>query len=221
MPPRSRASTPNRLHTRSSMIHASPGLHHPISTSTTPLDSSLNSFIELNDSLNDFDKNFHKIHDIHQDLTSFNESFSSFLYGLQVNAYIVEFNEIPEDLKKFDNLDIDSKIEKLEQELNQKPITKVIETKDETGDIDESLGTDADGSFIIQPKSRLSEQGRRIRETSRTQQAQPARSRTTSTSTTSTNPRTTTRPRTIPTTTKNSRIPVGKRKDINQRPPFR
>lgn len=150
----SRGSTPHRL-SRPSTIFPSPGLHYDIDAHTTPLDSFTPSFSELSDSLVDLDSNIQQIQRVHESLTSFNESFSSFLYGLQINAYTVEFNELPQ-LKNFKNDEIREKIAKLEEYFSEKeavPIVAPIHADDTY------LTNDDDGSFIAHPTTTTAKSG--------------------------------------------------------------
>jgi DASH complex subunit DAM1 len=135
----SRSSTPHRL-SRPSNILPSPGLHYDIDPTRTPLDNFSPSFAELNDNLVDLDSNIQQIQQVHESLVSFNESFSSFLYGLQINAYTVEFNEIP-NLKNFKDDEIREKIKKLEDYFQEQE-----RAADET-----YLTNDDEGSFIAHP----------------------------------------------------------------------
>lgn len=156
MSKKSRASTPHRLTTTPSHLLPSPGSHFPIDPQQTPLDKLSPQLIELNDSLGDLDSNIQSLQGIHESLTSFNESFGSFLYALQVNAYVVEFNEVPGNFKEFGKLkDVNSKIAKLESLLQERQ----NDTHGGGGPIenhnadDTYMTNDEDGSFIVQPKS--------------------------------------------------------------------
>lgn len=51
--------------------------------------------IELNDGLAMLDQNLQHLQMMHESITSFNESFSAFLYGIEMNAWCVEFSEAP------------------------------------------------------------------------------------------------------------------------------
>jgi DASH complex subunit DAM1 len=39
--------------------------------------------------------NFHDLREMHDSISRFNENFASFLYGLNLNAYCVDFPEAP------------------------------------------------------------------------------------------------------------------------------
>lgn len=59
-----------------------------------PLDSLDVAFAELSDSFSDFAANIQQIVELGQGISRFNESFASFLYGLNVNAFCVDFAEV-------------------------------------------------------------------------------------------------------------------------------
>jgi DASH complex subunit DAM1 len=60
-----------------------------------PLDSLEPAFAELSDALTDLNANFEQLQDMHNSLARFSESFSSFLYGLNMNAFCSEFPQAP------------------------------------------------------------------------------------------------------------------------------
>ncbi len=94
--PLSRPSTPHRLSSHDQSIFGpSPGGHYPIDPAHLPLDNHVSLFRELNDSLGDLDLNFQNLQQVHESLSNFNESFSSFIYGLKMNAWCTEFGEAP------------------------------------------------------------------------------------------------------------------------------
>lgn len=51
-------------------------------------------FAELADSMADLEANFMHLQLLHESLTRFSESFASFLYGLNMNAFCVDFPEV-------------------------------------------------------------------------------------------------------------------------------
>lgn len=59
-----------------------------------PLDSLEVAFAEMADSFGDFAANMQQIVELGQGISRFNESFASFLYGLNVNAFCVDFAEV-------------------------------------------------------------------------------------------------------------------------------
>lgn len=59
-----------------------------------PLDSLEPAFAELSDALTDLNANFEQLQDMHSSLARFSESFASFLYGLNMNAFCNEFPQV-------------------------------------------------------------------------------------------------------------------------------
>lgn len=49
---------------------------------------------ELSDSMADLEANFMHLQLMYESLSRFNESFASFLYGLNMNAFCVDFPEV-------------------------------------------------------------------------------------------------------------------------------
>ncbi|EED17459.1 DASH complex component Dam1, putative [Talaromyces stipitatus ATCC 10500] len=102
--PTSRPTTPLRPSSRSSIrnfhgygssINAA-GYEEPAINSLEP------QFAELADSMADLEANFMHLQLMHESLSRFSESFASFLYGLNMNAFCVDFPEapIPESFKR-------------------------------------------------------------------------------------------------------------------------
>ncbi|KAH7395698.1 DASH complex subunit Dam1-domain-containing protein [Cadophora sp. MPI-SDFR-AT-0126] len=91
--PLSRPTTPLRPSSRSS-LHES-GKASLRGASNLPLEAFEPSFAELNDSLADLDANFMHLALLQESLSRFNNNFSSFLYGLNMNAFCVDFPEAP------------------------------------------------------------------------------------------------------------------------------
>ncbi|EFQ97328.1 hypothetical protein MGYG_00368 [Nannizzia gypsea CBS 118893] len=101
----SRPTTPLRSSSRTSIRDA-----HGFSLSGGPGGGSrpgINSlepqFAELADAMADLEENFVHLQLMHESLSRFNESFASFLYGLNMNAFCVDFPEtpIPESFTRF------------------------------------------------------------------------------------------------------------------------
>ena len=59
-----------------------------------PLESLEPAFAELSDALTDLNANFEQLQDMHSSLARFSESFASFLYGLNMNAFCSEFPQV-------------------------------------------------------------------------------------------------------------------------------
>lgn len=94
--PSSRPTTPLRPSSRSSLREA-----HGYGSSignvgyTQPAINALEpQFAELADSMADLEANFMHLQLMHESLTRFSESFASFLYGLNMNAFCVDFPEV-------------------------------------------------------------------------------------------------------------------------------
>lgn len=90
--PVSRPTTPLRPSSRSSLHDsakkASGGL------SSAPLEAFEPAFAELSDSMADLEANFMHLQLMHESLARFSENFASFLYGLNMNAFCVDFPEV-------------------------------------------------------------------------------------------------------------------------------
>ncbi|KAH7369941.1 DASH complex subunit Dam1-domain-containing protein [Rhexocercosporidium sp. MPI-PUGE-AT-0058] len=91
--PISRPTTPLRPSSRSSLRES--GKASLRGASDLPLEAFEPSFAELNDSLADLDANFMHLALLQESLSRFNNNFSSFLYGLNMNAFCVDFPEAP------------------------------------------------------------------------------------------------------------------------------
>ncbi|KAL9126530.1 MAG: hypothetical protein Q9217_004434 [Psora testacea] len=105
--PPSRPSTPLRPSSRTSLRDSqsfTPGSHYGASTSNVafPLESLEPAFAELSDSMADLEANFMHLQMMHESLARFNEGFAAFLYGLNMNAFCVDFPEapVPESFKR-------------------------------------------------------------------------------------------------------------------------
>jgi DASH complex subunit DAM1 len=63
-------------------------------------------FAELADSMADLEANFMHLQLMHESLTRFSESFASFLYGMNMNAFCVDFPEVcPLETRRMRDLD--------------------------------------------------------------------------------------------------------------------
>jgi len=65
------------------------------SNESFPLDSLEPAFAELSDAMTDLNANFEQLQEMHNSLARFSESFASFLYGLNMNAFCNEFPQAP------------------------------------------------------------------------------------------------------------------------------
>ncbi|TQW09555.1 DASH complex, subunit Dam1 [Cordyceps javanica] len=59
-----------------------------------PLNAFEPAFAELSDAMTDLEANMMHFQLMHESLTRFSESFASFLYGLNMNAFCVDFPEV-------------------------------------------------------------------------------------------------------------------------------
>jgi DASH complex subunit DAM1 len=62
---------------------------------SNPLDALESQFAEFSDGMADLEANFMHLQLMHESLSRFSESFASFLYGLNMNAFCVDFVEGP------------------------------------------------------------------------------------------------------------------------------
>lgn len=60
-----------------------------------PVEAFEPAFAELSDSMADLEANFMHLQLMHESLSRFSENFASFLYGLNMNAFCVDFPEAP------------------------------------------------------------------------------------------------------------------------------
>jgi DASH complex subunit DAM1 len=94
--PTSRPTTPLRPSSRSS-IRDSHGFGASVDGGAHA-DPAVNAlepqFAELADSMADLEANFMHLQLMHESLARFSESFASFLYGLNMNAFCVDFPEV-------------------------------------------------------------------------------------------------------------------------------
>ncbi|KAL9603671.1 MAG: hypothetical protein Q9219_000990 [cf. Caloplaca sp. 3 TL-2023] len=98
--PASRPTTPLRPSSRTSLRESQTFAASGSTSSQFPLDSLEPAFAELSDSMADLEANFMHLQLMHESLSRFNENFASFLYGLNMNAFCVDF---PESLTSADN----------------------------------------------------------------------------------------------------------------------
>jgi DASH complex subunit DAM1 len=100
--PRSRPTTPLRPSSRSSLRDSASRVRGPYTSTTSPLDLLENDFAELSDAMADLENNFLSLQVMHESLSRFSESFAGFLYGMNMNAFCVDFPEtpVPESFKR-------------------------------------------------------------------------------------------------------------------------
>ena len=91
----SRPTTPLRPSSRSSVREAH---GYGASISNAGMQPAINAlepqFAELADSMADLEANFMHLQLMHESLSRFGENFASFLYGLNMNAFCVDYPEV-------------------------------------------------------------------------------------------------------------------------------
>ena len=90
--PLSRPTTPLRPSSRSSLRES--GKASIGGATDAPLEAFEPAFAELSDSMADLEANFMHLQLMHESLSRFSENFASFLYGLNMNAFCVDFPEV-------------------------------------------------------------------------------------------------------------------------------
>jgi len=92
--PISRPTTPLRPSSRSSLRESGKksSIH---GASDAPLEAFKPAFAELSDSMADLEANMMHLQLMHESLARFSENFAAFLYGLNMNAFCVDFSEAP------------------------------------------------------------------------------------------------------------------------------
>ena len=125
--PPPRTTTPLRASSRTS-FRASTNL--PLTVS--PLDSLEPQFAEFSDSLSDLETNLMHLQLMHESLSRFSENFAAFLYGLEMNAFVVDWPEQPllESLQRWKS-----------KQKNEETILKTP-TKSVSQDVDSTLLSD-------------------------------------------------------------------------------
>lgn len=91
--PRSRPTTPLRPSSRSSLRDSSQR-GRAASASDNALEGLQDGFAELSDAMADLEQNFVQLQLMHESLARFSESFAAFLYGMNMNAFCVDFPEV-------------------------------------------------------------------------------------------------------------------------------
>ncbi|KAK0625365.1 DASH complex subunit Dam1-domain-containing protein [Bombardia bombarda] len=90
----SRPTTPLRPSSRSSFRESARDSVHGAAASF-PLNAFEPAFAELSDAMADLEANMMHFQLMHESLARFSESFASFMYGLNMNAFCVDFPEGP------------------------------------------------------------------------------------------------------------------------------
>ena len=92
-PTPSRPTTPLRPPSRSSLRGSKSS---SITAFANPLENLEPGFAELADSMADLEANMMHLQLMHESLARFSESFAAFLYGMNMNAFCVDFPEVRE-----------------------------------------------------------------------------------------------------------------------------
>ena len=90
----SRPTTPLRPSSRSSFRDSARSAAGDGGDGAFPLNVFEPAFAELSDSMADLEANMMHFQLMHESLARFSESFASFLYGLNMNAFCVDFPEV-------------------------------------------------------------------------------------------------------------------------------
>jgi DASH complex subunit DAM1 len=91
---RSRPTTPLRPSSRSSLRESATRVRGSYASSSNPLEHLQDGFAELSDAMADLEQNFLQLQIMHESLARFSESFAGFLYGMNMNAFCVDFPEV-------------------------------------------------------------------------------------------------------------------------------
>jgi hypothetical protein len=91
--PRSRPTTPLRPSSRSSLRDSAQRSRNAAPGSNA-LEGLQDGFAELSDAMADLEQNFVQLQLMHESLARFSESFAGFLYGMNMNAFCVDFPEV-------------------------------------------------------------------------------------------------------------------------------
>ena len=88
-----RPTTPLRPSSRASLRSSTN--QSTFKTGEMPLDVLESQFAELSDSFADLESNMLHLQLMHESLSRFSENFAAFLYGLEMNAFVVDWPEQP------------------------------------------------------------------------------------------------------------------------------
>ncbi|KAH7401497.1 DASH complex subunit Dam1-domain-containing protein [Pyrenochaeta sp. MPI-SDFR-AT-0127] len=91
---RSRPVTPLRASSRSSLRDSAQRGRGASAAGGNALEGLQDGFAELSDAMADLEQNFMALQLMHESLARFSESFAGFLYGMNMNAFCVDFPEV-------------------------------------------------------------------------------------------------------------------------------
>ncbi|KAK4111654.1 hypothetical protein N656DRAFT_145995 [Canariomyces notabilis] len=142
---RSRPTTPLRPSSRSSFRDSA--RNSVQGEAPFPLNAFEPAFAELSDAMADLEANMMHFQLMHESLARFSESFASFLYGLNMNAFCVDFPEGPitESFKRM-------KLQEEQQQQQQHNMTRVPERMTAETDTEATFMT-TDTSFVENPST--------------------------------------------------------------------
>src|SRR4051794_21351641 len=86
----SRPTTPLRHASRESLRN-----RPPLDGAALPIDALKPQFAELEEAMYNLHDNFIQLQQVHESIAKFNENFASLMYGLNMNAFCVDFTESP------------------------------------------------------------------------------------------------------------------------------
>lgn len=91
----SRPTTPLRPSSRLSLRESNRKVQASLSEhQDAPLNALEPAFAELSDSMADLEANFMHLQIMYESLSRFSENFAGFLYGMNMNAFCVDFSEV-------------------------------------------------------------------------------------------------------------------------------
>ncbi|EYE91058.1 DASH complex subunit DAM1 [Aspergillus ruber CBS 135680] len=144
----SRPTTPLRPSSRSSFreAHGYGGSISNAGYSQPAINALEPQFAELADSMADLEANFMHLQLLHESLTRFSESFASFLYGLNMNAFCVDYPEAP----------IPDSFRRVKQTEAEKEREAEVEEARPTANDGETTFMTTDTSFLESPPTTVS-----------------------------------------------------------------
>ncbi|KAI9897073.1 hypothetical protein N3K66_008095 [Trichothecium roseum] len=148
----SRPTTPLRPSSRSSFRDSARGAGG--TDASFPLNAFEPAFAELSDAMADLEANMMHFQLMHESLSRFTESFSSFLYGLNMNAFCVDFPEgpIPESFRR----DLDEEPASVPSTRSDAPDTEATFMTTDTSFVDNPPVSAKPGTKKANPETRQS-----------------------------------------------------------------
>ncbi|ROW00186.1 hypothetical protein VSDG_03507 [Cytospora chrysosperma] len=136
----SRPTTPLRPSSRSSLRDSARG--GSAGENAFPLNAFEPAFAELSDAMADLEANMMHFQLMHESLARFSESFASFMYGLNMNAFCVDYPEapIPESFRRA-------------RQREEQDATQILDTKPTDEPEGETTFMTTDTTFVDNPAS--------------------------------------------------------------------